>query len=130
MGELAQLHQLQEELVEASEELQDAPKSCVVCGPWRRKEEILPLLTEEGGGKEVVEEPQKHNLHLPSPNPVHILLTPVAPVMVLIRDDLLDYLPTPFSGKSSCEIPVATMFVFQKIHVMNSHLISRLPGCI
>ena len=49
-------------------------------------------------------------------------------VMVLIRNDLLDRLPTPFSGKSSFEIPFATMFVFQKIHVMHSHLISRLPG--
>ena len=49
-------------------------------------------------------------------------------VMVLIRNDLLDRLPTPFSGKSSCEIPFATMFIFQKIHVMHSHLISRLPG--
>ena len=49
-------------------------------------------------------------------------------VMVLIRDDLLDYLPTQFSGKSFCEIPFATIFVFQKIHVMHSHLISRLPG--
>ena len=45
---------------------------------------------------------------------------------VLIRNDLLDYLPTPFSRKSSCEISFATMFVFQKIHVMHSHLISRL----
>ena len=49
-------------------------------------------------------------------------------VMVLIRNDLLDRLPTPFSGKSSCEIPFATMFVFQKILVMHSHLISRLPS--
>ena len=49
-------------------------------------------------------------------------------VMVLIRNDLLDRLPTPFSGKSPCEIPFATMFVFKKIHVMHSHLISRLPG--
>ena len=49
-------------------------------------------------------------------------------VMVLIRNDMLDRLPTPFSGKSSCEIPFATMFVFHKIHVMHSHLISRLPG--
>ena len=48
--------------------------------------------------------------------------------MVLIQNDLLDRLPTPFSGKSSCEIPFAIMFVFQKIHVMHSHLISRLPG--
>ena len=49
-------------------------------------------------------------------------------VMVLIRNDLLDCLPTPFSEKSSYEIPFATMFVFQKIHVMHSHLISRLPS--
>ena len=49
-------------------------------------------------------------------------------VMVLIRNDLLDCLPTPFSGKSSCEISFAIMFVFQKIHVIHSHLISRLPG--
>ena len=49
-------------------------------------------------------------------------------VMVLIQNDLLDRFPTPFFGKSSCEISFATMFVFQKIHVMYSHLISRLPG--
>ena len=48
--------------------------------------------------------------------------------MVLIRNDLLDCLPTPFSGNSSCEIPFAIMFVFQKIRVMHSHLIPRLPG--
>ena len=49
-------------------------------------------------------------------------------VMVLIRSDLLDCLPTPFSGKSSCKIPFAIMLVFQKIRVMHSHLIFRLPG--
>ena len=48
--------------------------------------------------------------------------------MVLIRNDLLDCLPTPFSEKSSYEIPFAIMFVFQKIHVMHSHLISRSPS--
>ena len=48
--------------------------------------------------------------------------------MVFIRNDLLDCLPTPFSEKSSCEIPFAIMFVFQKIRVMHSHLIPRLPG--
>ena len=47
--------------------------------------------------------------------------------MVLIRNDLLDRLPTPFSGNSSCEILFSTMFFFQKIHVMHSHLIPRLP---
>ena len=63
LGEQAQLQQLQEELkeepAEAFEELQDAPELCVVYGPWRRKEEILPLLIEEGSGKEAVEKPQK-----------------------------------------------------------------------
>ena len=49
-------------------------------------------------------------------------------LMILMRNDLLDSLPTLFSGKSSCEIPFTTMFIFQKIHVMHSHLISRLPG--
>ena len=48
--------------------------------------------------------------------------------MVLIRNDLLDRLPTPFFEKSSCEIPFATMFFFEKIHVMHSHLISRLSS--
>ena len=46
--------------------------------------------------------------------------------MVLIRNDLLDRLPTPFFGNSSCEIPFTTMFIFQKFHVMHSHLIPRL----
>ena len=49
-------------------------------------------------------------------------------VMILIRNDMLDCLPTPFFGKSSCEIPFAIMFVFKKkTCVMHSNLISRLP---
>ena len=86
MGEHAQL-QLQEELkeepVEAPEELQDAPQLCVVYGPWKKEEEILPLLSEEGNGKEAGEEPQKPttqatNSPLPSPDPVHTLPSPTA----------------------------------------------------
>ena len=81
LGEQAQL-QLQEELkeepAEAPEELQDAPESCVVYGPWRREEEILPLLTEEGSRKEAVEETQEHNLPLPLIDSVYILPTPAA----------------------------------------------------
>ena len=38
----------------------------------------LPLLTEEGSGKEAMEEPQNHNLHLPSTNTVYLLPTPAA----------------------------------------------------
>ena len=29
------------------------------------------MLNEEGNGKDVVEEPQEHNLHLPSTDPVY-----------------------------------------------------------
>ena len=76
LGEQAQL-QLQEELkeepTEAPEELQDAPESCVVYGPWRKEEEILPLLIEE-----TVEEHQDHNLPLPPIDSVYILPTPAA----------------------------------------------------
>ena len=36
------------------------------------------MLTEEGSGKDVVEELQKHNLHLPSTDQVYILPTPTA----------------------------------------------------
>ena len=76
LGEQAPL-QLQEELkeepVEALEEVQVAPESCVVYGPWRREEEILPLLTEEA-----VEEHQDHNLSLPPINSVYTLPTPAA----------------------------------------------------
>ena len=83
LGEQAQL-QLQEELkeepAEAPEELQDAPQLCVVYGPWRRKEKILPLISEEGSGKKAGEKPQKPtaqatNRPLPCLDPVHILPT-------------------------------------------------------
>ena len=87
LGEQAQL-QLQEELkeepAEAPEELQDAPQLCVVYRPWRKKKkEILPLLGEEGNGKEAGEEPQKPtaqatNSPLSCPDPVHILPSPAA----------------------------------------------------
>ena len=75
-GEQAQLQpqeELKVELVEAHpEELQDAPQLGIVYGPWKKEEEILPLLSEESNGKEAGEEPQKPitqatNSSLPSP---------------------------------------------------------------
>ena len=74
------------ELAEASEELQDAPELGVVYGPWRRKEEILPMLSEEGSGKELGEEPQKPTVQAtnsplpaaPFPDQMHILPKPAA----------------------------------------------------
>ena len=51
LGEQYQLQHLQGELTEepgeVTNELQNAAESCAVHGPWRRKEEILSLLTEE-----------------------------------------------------------------------------------
>ena len=76
LGEQAQLQPqegLKVEPEKAPEELQDAPESCVVYGPWRREQEILPLLTEEA-----VEECQDHNLPLPPIDSVYILPTPAA----------------------------------------------------
>ena len=86
LGEQAQLQfqkELKEEPAEAPEELQDAPQLCVVFGPWRRKEETLPLLSEEGSGEEAGKEPQKPiaqatNSPLPCLDPVHILPSPAA----------------------------------------------------
>ena len=84
LTEQAQL-QPQEELkvesVEAPlEELQDAPQLGIVYGPWKKQEEILPLLSEESNGKEAREEPQKPttqatNSPLPSLDLVYTLPT-------------------------------------------------------
>ena len=73
---------LQEELIENFSEYSEGLSESLDVGaavcPWEKKEAISPLLTEEGSGNEVVEEPQKHNLHLPSTDPVYILPTPAA----------------------------------------------------
>ena len=56
-----------EELADFHEELQEAQELSAVHGPWRKKEEILPLLTEE---KTI--EPQKLDL---KPLPVELKYT-------------------------------------------------------
>ena len=81
LGEQAQLQLqegLKEEPAEVPEELQDAPESYVVYGPWRTEEEILPLLTKECSGKEAVEEHQDHNLPLPHIYSLYTLPTPAS----------------------------------------------------
>ena len=42
----------------------------------KRKKKNSPMLTEEGSGKDVVEELQKNNLHLPFIDQVYTLPTP------------------------------------------------------
>ena len=72
-AQLQPQEELKVESVEAPpEELQDAPQLGIVYGPWKKEEEILPLLSEESNGKEAGEEPQKPitqatNSSLPSP---------------------------------------------------------------
>ena len=74
--------QLQEGFIdkfaEYSEGLSESLDIGAAVYPWEKKEAISPLLTEEGSGKEAVEEPQKHNLHLPSTDQMYILPTPAA----------------------------------------------------
>ena len=55
---------LSEELSDCSEELQGTQDLCTVHGPWRKKEEIIPLLTREEAN-----EPQKLDL---KPLPVEL----------------------------------------------------------
>ena len=66
LDEQTQLLQLEEELTkelaEVSEELHDALELCAIYGPWRRKEEILPLLIKEDSGNGGSIEPQKLDL--------------------------------------------------------------------
>ena len=55
-----QPHQgLIEDFIEMSEGLSESSNTCVVVFPREKKEEILPFITEEGSGKEIVEEPQE-----------------------------------------------------------------------
>ena len=69
-----QLHQgLIEDFIEMSEGLSESSDTCSVVFPREKKEEILPFITEEGNGKEAVEEPKKHVL-----KPIPIELNPTA----------------------------------------------------
>ena len=88
-AQLQPREELKVELVEAPpEELQDAPESGDTFWPWKKEEQTSALISEEGSGKEIVEDPQKHVLQpIPtkptanakttySPLPVYILPTP------------------------------------------------------
>ena len=75
--------QLQEEMiedfVEVVEGLSKSSNIGVAFWPWKKKEQIIALITEEGSGKEEIEEPQKSTAQAKnSPLPVHILPSPAA----------------------------------------------------
>ena len=60
-AQLQPQEELKGELVEAPpEELQDALESGDTFWPWKKEEQISALISEEGSGKEIVEDPQKH----------------------------------------------------------------------
>ena len=76
LGEQAQLQppeELKVESTKAPEELQDSPESSVAFLPWKKEEEIIALLTEEGSGIEAGKEPQKLALQ-----PIPMKLNPSA----------------------------------------------------
>ena len=58
-----QPHQgLIEDFIELSEGLSESSDMCDVVFPRENQEEIFPFITEEGSGKEAVDEPKKHVL--------------------------------------------------------------------
>ena len=82
-----QPHQgLIEDFIELFEGLSESSDMCDVVFPREKKEEIIPFITKEGSGKEIVEEPQELLLNpFPTNNPL-----PVAPFI-----DQVYILPTP-----------------------------------
>ena len=54
--------ELIEELVKLPENLNEPLDLCAAFYPWKKKEEILPLLIEKDSGNEENEEPQKLDL--------------------------------------------------------------------
>ena len=90
LGEQVQL-QPQEELkvesLEALEELQNAP---VILWPWKQEEHISALISEEGSGKELVENPQKHVLQPIPTNPTANAKTTYSPLPVYILPTLVE----------------------------------------
>ena len=75
-----------ESVEDPPEELQDAPQLGIVYGPWKKEEEIFPLLSEESNGKEAGEKPQKPITQAtkcplpvaPSTDQIYILPSPAA----------------------------------------------------
>ena len=93
--EQAQL-QPQEELevksVKAPEDLQDAS---VTFWPWKQEEQITALISEEGSGKEIVEDPQQHVLQPIPTNPTANAKTTYSPLLEPLSADLVYIQPQP-----------------------------------
>ena len=88
-AQLQPQEELEVELVEAPpEELQDALDSGDTFWPWKKQEQISALISEEGSGKELVEDSQNHVLQPVPTNPTANAKTTYSPLPVYI-------LPTP-----------------------------------
>ena len=102
------------ELVEATpKELQDAPESGDTFWPWKKEEQISALISEEGSGKEIVEDPQKHVLQPIPTNPTTNAKTTYNPLPVYI-------LPTPAANSKPAapkakSNPLSAMQKFKKL---------------
>ena len=106
--------ELKVELVEAPpEELQDAPESGDTFWPWKKEEQTSALISEEGSGKEIVEDPQKHVLQPIPTNPTANAKTTYSPLPVYI-------LPTPAANSTPAapkakSNPLSAMQKFKKL---------------
>ena len=116
-----QPHQgLIEDFIELSEGLSESSNMCAVVFPREKKEEILPFITDEGSGKEIVEEPQEL-VSKPFPielNPTATAQATKSPLPVTPSTDQLYILPTPEArptpeapkAKASPSLPVVQNF--------------------
>ena len=95
-----QPHQgLIEDFIELSEGLSESSDMCDVVFPRENQEEILPFITEEGSGKEIVEESQELVLK-PFPtklNPTATAQATKSPLPVAPSTDQVYILPSPAS---------------------------------
>ena len=86
-----------EDFIELSEGMSESSDMCAVVFPREKKEEILPFITDEGSGKEIVEEPQEL-VSKPFPielNPTATAQATKSPLPVAPSTDQLYILPTP-----------------------------------
>ena len=113
-AQLQPQEELKVELVEAPpEELQDAPESGDTFWPLKKEEQTSALISEEGSGKEIVEDPQKHVLQPIPTNPTGNAKTTYNPLPVYI-------LPTPAANSKPAapkanSNPLSAMQEFKKL---------------
>ena len=104
-----QPHQgLIEDFIELSEVLSESSDMCDVVFPRENQEEIFPFITEEGSGKEAVDEPKKL---VSKPFPIELNPTATAqatkiPLPVAPSTDQVYILPTP-EARPTPEAPKA-----------------------